>query len=642
MEATPASRRPDEASTHPLDEEHALRREYAEALAAVVADEQQIARAEASRTAHLARAAELGDLLAAQTASAERRRCTEVDREWARRSLAAELCCLSHRSERTIARLLNEAESLVATLPSTVAALAAGSLSYLHARALLSHARTLPDEAVPTFEAAVLPDALALTPARFDERARRLREHLHPESLVERTRQARADRGVWLDPERDGMATLHHHLDALDALAIHDLLDRTARSLRGPDEPRTHLQLRSDVLRDLLLDPAPCTAAPCAATAPTSGPLAVGAPASGAPASCSLVSDSPSTATPCAATAPTSGPPAVGAPASGAPASCSPALGAHEVGHPFSRELALSPHTTGGTGAPTGSSPRRGDPASPPSAVGPRLTARRPRITPTVVVTIPAETLSGAADTPADLLGYGPIDATSARHLAARATSVLELVRDRATGAPLSFGRTRYVPPASLRTLLQHDDRTCRFPGCSRSADHCELDHTLAWEDGGTTDPGNLAHLCPRHHHLKHSPGWSVAQHPSGSRALTWTTPSGSLHTTTPPSRLAPRPAPPPGPSQGSETSLTLTAPSAPSTNPRHSGADPSRPRPVFRLTPDRPAYAESESRIGHRRTFLHGALPGRRGTPPSALARLTTRSPSSPRFTNDDDPPPF
>jgi 5-methylcytosine-specific restriction endonuclease McrA len=42
----------------------------------------------------------------------------------------------------------------------------------------------------------------------------------------------------------------------------------------------------------------------------------------------------------------------------------------------------------------------------------------------------------------------------------------------------------------------------CRIPGA-----WCEVDHLVAWEDGGTTDLDNLELLCTHHHHEKHRPG---------------------------------------------------------------------------------------------------------------------------------------
>ncbi|WP_268236853.1 HNH endonuclease signature motif containing protein [Tersicoccus solisilvae] len=67
-----------------------------------------------------------------------------------------------------------------------------------------------------------------------------------------------------------------------------------------------------------------------------------------------------------------------------------------------------------------------------------------------------------------------------------------------------------YRLPAALRRALVVRDGTCRFPGCRRSAVACDVDHVSAWAEGGTTVPGNLAHLCRKHHVLKHHSGWSV------------------------------------------------------------------------------------------------------------------------------------
>ncbi|WP_319161234.1 HNH endonuclease signature motif containing protein [Sanguibacter biliveldensis] len=51
-------------------------------------------------------------------------------------------------------------------------------------------------------------------------------------------------------------------------------------------------------------------------------------------------------------------------------------------------------------------------------------------------------------------------------------------------------------------------DETCRFPGCSRRADRCDVDHVEDWAHGGTTSHDNLIHLCRKHHRLKHTSRW--------------------------------------------------------------------------------------------------------------------------------------
>ncbi|MCA4135771.1 DUF222 domain-containing protein, partial [Arthrobacter sp. M4] len=68
----------------------------------------------------------------------------------------------------------------------------------------------------------------------------------------------------------------------------------------------------------------------------------------------------------------------------------------------------------------------------------------------------------------AELEGYGPIDAHTARRLAALAPSWHRLFTDPVTGEALGVGRTAYRPPQALRRYLNHRDKTCRFPGCTR------------------------------------------------------------------------------------------------------------------------------------------------------------------------------
>ncbi len=155
-----------------------------------------------------------------------------------------------------------------------------------------------------------------------------------------------------------------------------------------------------------------------------------------------------------------------------------------------------------------------------------------PDVVPTVMVTIPVETLIGLDDRPADLSGYGAIDAETARRLAAKAPSFARLFIDPIDGSPLALGREKYRPTADMRRLLVLGDETCRFPQCGRPAMYCELDHTEAWVDGGRTDLDNLAALCSRHHHIKHEDGWSVEQLEGG--VLRWVSPLGRVYETAP------------------------------------------------------------------------------------------------------------
>ena len=159
-------------------------------------------------------------------------------------------------------------------------------------------------------------------------------------------------------------------------------------------------------------------------------------------------------------------------------------------------------------------------------------------IRPRVLVTVPVMTLLGRSDEPAVLEGHGPIDHKTALELAGSAPSFTRLLTHPETGAVLSVGRASYAVPADLRTWLRVRDGTCRFPGCSRAARSCEVDHTRDWQFGHGTNHDNLAHLCPAHHHLKHQTGWRVRQRGGG--VLEWTSPSGHLYCTEPETRLGP------------------------------------------------------------------------------------------------------
>lgn len=153
-------------------------------------------------------------------------------------------------------------------------------------------------------------------------------------------------------------------------------------------------------------------------------------------------------------------------------------------------------------------------------------------IVPTVVVTVPLQTLLGG-DEPGLLEGIGPIDAATARRLTAEAPTLHRLLTDPENGAPLSFSRTTYRVPEPLRRWLRLRDGTCRFPMCSAPPGRCDIDHTRDWAaHDGPTDHDNLAHLSRGHHTLKHHGGWRVRQDARGN--LTWTSHLGREYVTHP------------------------------------------------------------------------------------------------------------
>ena len=146
-----------------------------------------------------------------------------------------------------------------------------------------------------------------------------------------------------------------------------------------------------------------------------------------------------------------------------------------------------------------------------------------------VNVTIDLPTLLGLAENPGQLAGYGAIPASVARELAADG-KWKRLITDPQTGNLLDYGRRSYEPPQALIDFLIARDRTCRFPGCRRSAALSDIDHAQSWETGGRTSPENLGALCRRHHRLKTHDGWNVESRADGS--CTWTSPLGKIYIT--------------------------------------------------------------------------------------------------------------
>jgi Domain of unknown function (DUF222) len=160
-----------------------------------------------------------------------------------------------------------------------------------------------------------------------------------------------------------------------------------------------------------------------------------------------------------------------------------------------------------------------------------------------VQVIVPALTLLGNDEGPADLFGRSPIDAETARCLAAAAPMWARVLTDAVEGTVLAVDR--YRPAWGQRQFLRARDQHCRFPGC-RQAIRCEVDHTIDAALGGPTALANLAHLCQRHHSMKQFTARRVRQHPGG--VLEWTSPLGRTYredAPTPPVCFTPIAAPP-------------------------------------------------------------------------------------------------
>ena len=164
---------------------------------------------------------------------------------------------------------------------------------------------------------------------------------------------------------------------------------------------------------------------------------------------------------------------------------------------------------------------------------------KRKGIVPTVVITVPVLSLLGVTDEPARLEGVGPIDIETAKRLAVNAPSFHRLLTHPITGVRLDLDRKTYVPPADLRLWVKLRDETCRFPGCTRAAHRCDVDHADEWQNGGVTAAANLVSLCRPHHNGKSSGLATETLRPDDSAE--WDTPWRTL-TDPPPEPFDPAP----------------------------------------------------------------------------------------------------
>ncbi len=144
----------------------------------------------------------------------------------------------------------------------------------------------------------------------------------------------------------------------------------------------------------------------------------------------------------------------------------------------------------------------------------------------------PAETAECSAP-PAYVFGAGVLPT-------ALLGGILERARIRAVRHPGgdSAPDPRYTPTRAMCDFVRCRDLTCRFPGCDKPAQFCDLDHTVAYPHG-PTHPSNLKCLCRFHHLLKTfwngAKGWRDRQLPDGT--VIWTSPTGHTYTTHPGSK---------------------------------------------------------------------------------------------------------
>jgi hypothetical protein len=478
----------------------------------------------------------------------------------------------------TANKTVHRALTLDGMLAATREALETGHIDAGKTEVLASALIDLPYQAAHAVEDAVLPDAAHCSRRQLEQRVAREVRLADPQGEAGRNTRARCSRRVTRPrPRPHGMAAMWVVLAAEDATRVDGVLHHTARTAKALGDPRTLDQLRADAVRDLVVGDVPASDGPAfevhldpPAPVPAQRRASRRWPQTTTRGAPTRPAEPIPTATltpvsqPEASTAPTQPMPVPAVPRKTGPRETAP-TGSTPTEPPPSTGPAVS---TASTEAAPGTTPTEAAPSPTPTAPAPSSTPTEPTPTATVPavpasdlttaparrsctrcagrpgaevrLTIAASTLLGLDDAPADLDGYGPIDAVRARALADGGIW-RRIVTDPVTGQVLDVGRQRYRPPAALDELVRTRDGTCAAPGCTVPACGCDLDHTEEYHPQpgadpdtplGRTDADNLGPLCHRHHRLKTDGGFRLRQISSG--LFEWITPTGHRYLTRP------------------------------------------------------------------------------------------------------------
>jgi Domain of unknown function (DUF222) len=396
--------------------------------------------------------------------------------------------------------LIDDATDLTTRLPKTLAGMAAGLIDADRAGWVAYYTRSLSPADTARADEALAGDAPELRLEQLARKAAALEMKLNPDAVKARRERARRDgQRVEARRESSGNASLSgRELDTADVLASKAYLDAIAARLHACGLSGSLDRLRALALTDLTQGRDPLSRVSLAPALPASPPPA--------------------------------GPPGDDA-----------------------------------------GSPRPDGPDGPGPAPVPAL----------VNLLVPAEALLGLSATPAQAGGWGLLDTDDTRALAAAAAAhpatrwcltltgpdgtalahgcargprprllddlepqppparLAELLRRlNITLTPVTRGtcdhadaEQDYVPSRKLRHLVRAITATCDAPGCHSPAASADLDHTVPWPNGPTSQ-GNLAPRCRTHHRAKQAPDWTVQQIAPG--VTRWTLPSGRSHITTP------------------------------------------------------------------------------------------------------------
>jgi hypothetical protein len=164
-----------------------------------------------------------------------------------------------------------------------------------------------------------------------------------------------------------------------------------------------------------------------------------------------------------------------------------------------------------------------------------------------VDVVIPADTLFGDADERADVPGYGPVPADTARELIRRSSTawLRRLFTRPDTCELIAMESKRRLFPEVQRRFITLRDQTCRTPWCDAPIRH--IDHVRPAGKDGRTSVRNGQGLCEGCNYAKEAPGWESRAPDGAHREVITRTPTGHEYRSRPPeppgARQRPSPA---------------------------------------------------------------------------------------------------
>ena len=476
-----------------------------------------------------------------EAAKARGDRVRSRDGEYAAEELGFEMSATAYSA----AILIDMAQNIADRLPSTREGMAAGLIDRDRARVISNATLHLPDELAAVADEVLAAAAAQLRLADLQQKAARLEARLDPEGVRARKEERKRDRRVELRREDSGAASLAgRELDPAEALTGKASIDAEAARLRNAGLPGTLGQIRAMILMDRIHQRSSWDRL---AARPEAEPGEDRDPAS--------------------------------------PDTGNPADPREEADHPTDPPRDDPRHDPYRDGRlPDGEGDEDDDDVidEDDDEGRPGGTTPMPAL---INITIPAGTLLGWSQTPADAGTWGLMDADTVRdlikaasrhprtrwcytvtgpggeaiaHACARGSHPWpqpQASRDspdgpqparlagllaelNATPEPIARGtcdhrqrEDRYIPSRKLKHLIRARTARCCAPGCGAQAITSEIDHTVPYPAGETCEH-NLSPPCGRHHHAKHAPGWKLEQTEPG--VMRWTTPSGRTYVTRP------------------------------------------------------------------------------------------------------------